>query len=280
MSAYLTLQSSNSILNQSDIAGVTREDEAALCADAWALASTTLPLIKRRMDDNTMLPGRGTAVETAFYKQFTTTTKRVLLAAPMSARALQLFGLSLGYTTSVGAATLFLSWLRKATLFPEAQDLQAFVLRVLDCVLPASRSLKDVTLGEEILFAARIDAFEVRYYPAMDPAFLAALRSKWKTAAMVAMRKARGLDSAEEHRMRMANMADADRRADIAEFGLMECALPSCGKREASVQQYKCCSACRSVWYYSAEHGALHWKEHKPACRATTAAQQAVDEAA
>ena len=68
-------------------------------------------------------------------------------------------------------------------------------------------------------------------------------------------------------------------RTDVAQYGLKHCALPSCDKREASVQQYKFCSACRSVWYCSAEHGALHWKEHKPICRATTAAQQAADDA-
>ena len=101
VSAYLTLQSSNSLLHQSDFDGLTRDDVAALCAEAWALASTTLPFIKRRMDDNTMLPGRGTAVETAFYKQYVT-TKNVVLAVPISARDSQLLGLSLAYVTRLG----------------------------------------------------------------------------------------------------------------------------------------------------------------------------------
>ena len=65
------------------------------------------------------------------------------------------------------------------------------------------------------------------------------------------------------------------RNADVTEHGLKHCALPACDKREASVQQYKFCSACGSVWYCSEEHGALHWTEHKPVCRATTAARQA-----
>ena len=66
-------------------------------------------------------------------------------------------------------------------------------------------------------------------------------------------------------------------RADVEQHGLKHCALPSCDKIEASVQQYKFCSACRSVWYCSAEFGTLHWREHKPICRATIAAQQATD---
>ena len=61
-----------------------------------------------------------------------------------------------------------------------------------------------------------------------------------------------------------AARVEADRRADITAHGLKHCALPSCDKQEATVQQYKFCSACRSVWYCSAEHGALHWREHKP----------------
>ena len=39
--------------------------------EAWALLSSSLPLIiVRRIDDNTMLPGRGTAVELAFSRRY------------------------------------------------------------------------------------------------------------------------------------------------------------------------------------------------------------------
>ena len=73
----------------------------------------------------------------------------------------------------------------------------------------------------------------------------------------------------------MCKSISSRQRADEAKHGLKECALPSCGKREASVGQHKRCSACRSMWYCSAEQGALHWKEYKPTCRATTASQHA-----
>ena len=92
---------------------------------------------------------------------------------------------------------------------------------------------------------------------------------------MVQMLRARDLL---DNRKELEDMVKGDkacRRADIEKHGLKHCALPSCDKREVSVGQHKRCSACRSVCYCSAEHGALHWKEHKPICRATTAAQQA-----
>ena len=68
-------------------------------------------------------------------------------------------------------------------------------------------------------------------------------------------------------------------RADVAQHGLKHCALPSCDKREVCVRQFGACSRCRSEWYCSAEQGALHWKEHKPVCRATIAEQQATADA-
>ena len=96
---------------------------------------------------------------------------------------------------------------------------------------------------------------------------------------MVQMRRERNLLNASENFKKMMESDEASWRAVVAEHGLRSCALPSCDKKEASVQQYKFCSACRSVWYCSEEHGALHWAEHKPVCRATTAAQQAADDA-
>ena len=91
---------------------------------------------------------------------------------------------------------------------------------------------------------------------------------------MVQMRRARGLLDTTEEQVELCKSISSRQRADEAKHGLKECALPSCGKREASVGQHKRCSACRSMWYCSAEQGALHWKEYKPTCRATTAPQQ------
>ena len=107
---YLTLHRALSLGRQSEHEGVTK-DKAALDDEAWALASGCLPLIVRRMDDNTMLPGRGTAVELAFFKRFTATRDTMLGDPPASSRELQLVGLSLGYATALRAAHLLLALL-------------------------------------------------------------------------------------------------------------------------------------------------------------------------
>ena len=60
---------------------------------------------------------------------------------------------------------------------------------------------------------------------------------------------------------------DAAQREDIAEHGLLVCALPGCDKKEVTVREFKVCSACRAVAYCSAEHGGLHWaRGHKYEC--------------
>ena len=96
---------------------------------------------------------------------------------------------------------------------------------------------------------------------------------------MVHMRNARGLLDVSEMARNLIEEDKTRWRADVAQHGLKRCARPSCDKREVCVRQFGSCSRCRSEWYCSAEHGALHWKEHKPTCHATTATQQTVADA-
>ena len=149
---YLTLRRALSLRCQSRLQGVAQEEKAALSAEAWALASSCLPLIVRRMDANTMMPGRGTAVELAFFKRYTATTCVTFDAPPWSTRKLQLAGLSLGYATAVFSADVLLG----LVCLRHDSEAQTFVLRVVDCMLQATRSLTDVWLGEEVNFLSAV----------------------------------------------------------------------------------------------------------------------------
>ena len=271
MCTYLTLERASSLGLQAHLEGVTDDDMVALRHEACALASGCLPLIVRRKDDNTMLPGRGTAVELAFFKRFTVTKNTAFGQPPLLSRHLQLVGLSLGFSSALLAATQLLA------LLDMHHDVEAFVLRVVDFMLPAARSLTGYTLGDELRFADAIQQTLSGSF-ASDATFVASILSKWTSAEMVQMRRERGLLNASEEMDENFQDSTARWRADVAEHGLKHCALPSCDKREASVQQYKFCSACRSVWYCSVEHGALHWAEHKPICRATVAVKEAAAE--
>ena len=167
----LALWRTVSLRCQLSLEGVTRDEKLALNAEAWALVSSCLPLFVRRMDANTMLPGRGTAVELAFFKRFTAAKYATFDEPPLSTRWLQLVGLSLGYATAVLGADVLLGLL----CVRQDSETQAFVLRVVDSMLPAARSLGNITLSEEFGFAARIQT--VLSFPNYNTAFFASLRA-------------------------------------------------------------------------------------------------------
>ena len=231
--SFLTQLLACCLLEQSCLEGFTPVEDAALRAEARALVSSCLPLLVRRMDANTMLPGRGTAVELAFFKQYVVTKDAVYSAPPVPTRDLQLAGLSLGYATTVRAADLLLRFLA----LRRDVEVEAFILRVVDCMLPAARSLANITHGEEISFASTVQEALSGTLSNHDAAFVGLLRTKWSAAAMVQMRRERRLLDASERMGREIEGYRARVRADVAEHGLKSCALPSCDKREASVQQ-------------------------------------------
>ena len=187
----LTLQQSANLSLQSSLEVVTPNEVRALYDEGWKLASSCLPLIICRMDANTMLPGRCTAVELAFSKWFGVTS-RSKYCKPFfsSTRGLQLTGLCMGYCTAITAASLLLAWLHVR----HDAEAEAFVLRVVDCMLPAVRSLRDRTSPNEECFAHTIqNALSGQPRPTYHAAFLASLRTKWTDDAMVQMRRERSL---------------------------------------------------------------------------------------
>ena len=107
-----------------------------------------------------MLPGRGTAAELAFNKRYRQQADAVH-AVQGIARELQLEGLSLGYATAVAAAYQVLRCIGpiRGLNTEEVHKVQAFVLRVVDSIQPAARSLVDFTLPEELALASRLQKF-------------------------------------------------------------------------------------------------------------------------
>ena len=102
--------------------------------------------------------------------------------------------------------------------------------------------------------------------------FINALRARWTAAPFQAMLRARGLLNAEAAVVARLKQITEQVTTDIAAHGLHPCGLPSCTKREATVKHFKYCGDCEEEWYCCAEHQVLHWQEHKPICRARTAA--------
>ena len=106
-------------------------EKAALREESWALSFSVLPLLSSRMDANTLLPGRCTQTEVEFQKRFEVVKRQVLDEHPWSARDLQLLGFGVGYGAAMLAARHALSRCFRLSR-PEASEVRAFVLRVVD----------------------------------------------------------------------------------------------------------------------------------------------------
>ena len=212
---FLTLWRASPLWVQSQLDGVTPDERMALYDEAWALVSSVLPLLVRRMDANTMLPGRGTAVELAFFKRYESKRNTIYNEPPLSTRALQLIGLSFGYATAVFAANRLLI----LVIFRRNIEAEVVILRVVDCMLPAAQSLASMRLVEEVNFASSIQQVRSGAFRTIDATFIASLRAKWTAAAMVQMRRERNLLDVSEM---IKNLSEAEKtrwRADVVEHG-------------------------------------------------------------
>ena len=163
--ARCTLHHATSLYNQGG-AEASHIEKAALRAEAWALASSILPHLSTRMDDNTLLPGRCSKEEVELYKRFTLGRRDIDNVPPLSARDLQLVGFCIGCAVALLAARQVLFQLFSDPR-PSPTEL-AFVFRAVDTVrlsrhaacasslmmlsiqmLPASRCLRAMNLGKE-----------------------------------------------------------------------------------------------------------------------------------
>ena len=280
MAAHLRLCQAAEMRAQAALNGVPAEEIATLRSTAWEIAKGVLPLLLRRIEANTLLPGRCTKEEVEYFRQYNDEDLKANDAPALSARERAVLGFAVGSATAFEAARSVLINLYKYQLpsNEERRSAEAFVLHIVDLILPASRSLS-VAPGEEIRFYHLVH--NLSDLPALQSdAFFATLRAKWTAPELVAMRVERGFDAAwvKGHIEGNVGQIAANRAADIEEHGLKICAFPSCDKREATVKQFRLCSACRSASYCSEEHGALRWREHKPTCRATVAAKQAASD--
>ena len=151
------------------------------------------------------------------------------------------------------------------------QRFEAFVLSAVDSMLDTARAFPRYSFAEESGWVSLVEM--VLAEPLICSEFITTLRARWTAAPFQATLRARGFFNAKEEE----DNDGFDKRllADVAEYGLHPCGLPSCDKHEFSVKQFKYCGDCEAEWYCCAEHQVLHWKEHKPICRARTAAAAA-----
>ena len=275
--ASLRLSESEALVGLS-MAASGAENEV-LRRQSWAVLLSILPLLLRRLEANTLMPGTvreeeldyGTHVKAAGYKA---------RHRPVPSLAVLRAG-----TSTIGYSTLLLAMYRSldSLILPMGSPVQermveSFVLQGLE-VIPRTAGVQgNPIIGEDaVVMAIEQHMSPVNY----DPAFCAAVLRKWRSDAVSSVLRARGVLQTGIAKFEQDNAEfDARQRDDIAKHGLRDCALPSYAKTEKTVKEFAGCSGCRSVVYCCLEHQALDWKAHKKACREKEAARLATEEAA
>ena len=247
---------------------------------AWnVLLLSVIPLLLRRLEVNTLLPGT-VREEELDYSAHAHAAAMKAKNEPVPSHASLLAGASsMGYITLLHSMFRSLDLLR-APLWPAAQRrmVESFVLQGL-AVIPRTAGIPAGTiLYEHDLVAIIEKGMNPRDY---QPAFCAAVLRKWRSNAVSSVLRARGvLQTGIAEAAQTQAEFDARQSADIAKHGLRGCTLPSCSKTKKTVKEFAGCSGCRSVVYCCLEHQALDWRAHKKACREEEAARLAAEEEA
>ena len=270
--AKLRMDSSKNLTN---IVGLAGGGQEAL-RQSWALLLSMIPILLRRLESNTLLPGTIRDEELDFEAhELAVILKAKNNPVPRPA-ALRAAASVMGYTILLEAMTrgfdlLWCPWFSAV----QKRCVELFVLQGLD-VIPRTAGVA-LTSACECRVVAMIEMhMNPRDY---DPAFYAAVLRKWRSDAVRGVLRARGAlqngvaDAEQEY-----SEFEARKSADVVQHGLRDCALPSCSKTEKTVKEFAGCSGCRTVVYCCLEHQALDWRAHKKACR-EEAARLAEEEA-
>ena len=274
-------------------AAVERENEEFLprIQTVWARLCTAMDVLQRRLDDGMILPGTCTDAEVAFALHFDASLYKAERLPAESRRTMREYGATIGYSAALDCAQYLLgmlgSWNRSQDMHDawishfDADRAKRFILAAIG-LIPSTTQLETIC-SRETLLVDFLEKDESRFLPlsspmsCLDHAFRAAVVAKWRSPAVVGALRSRGLLGARapnpEVEASTAAARAAREREDIAAKGFRRCALPSCGLREATIRQFKVCSASFAVAYCSAEHAALHWADaHRRECKALKAA--------
>ena len=245
---------------------------------AWAVLLSLIPLLLRRLADNTLLPGT-IREEEMYYEAHGQAAicqiRNVQVPPPAVLRS---------HASTMGYNTLLMPIFCSLKLLPvqfwmaaQKRIVESFVLQGLD-VIPRTAGIPlNLKVAGEKHLAAQMEHVHRRNFA---PSFFDSMLRKWRSDAVSNLLRARGVlqTGIAKSKQSLAEF-DALQRADVAKHGLRNCALPSCSKTEKTVKEFSLCAGCRSQVYCCLEHQALDWKAHKKACREKEAARLAEEEA-
>ena len=253
-------------------------EQEAFIRRGWAALLSVIPLLLRRIEASTLLPGTIREEEVDYTAYMQAATRKAVNKPVASPAELRTAVSAMGYNTLMYAMDRSLDLLA-LPFWPAAQKkmVESFVLQGLD-VIPQTAGIPAQLVPVEIRLVKFVEEnMNPRDY---EPTFHASVIRKWRSNAVSRVLRARDVlqTGIAEYKQRTGEF-EARKRADVTKHGLRDCALPSCSKTEKTVKEFAGCSGCRSVVYCCLEHQALDWRAHKKACREKEAARLAAEEA-
>ena len=236
-------------------------EKVALVRRVWPVIVSLVPLLRRRLEADTLLPGSLREEELAYEAHAQAVIHKARNKPVPPSDVLRESASVLGYNILLEAITRCLDLVRHP-FWPqlERKMLESFVLQGLD-VIPRTAGIPAHLIAGEDRVLMTIE----RHMPTSnnyDPSFYAAVLRKWRSDAVSSVLRARGVLQTGIAKCEQSQAEfEALKRADITKHGLRDCALPSCAKTEKTVKEFAGCTGCRSVVYCCPEHQALDWKD-------------------
>ena len=249
-------------------------EHSALARQAWDVLVSVVQLLLRRVEANTLLPGTLREDELDYYAHVQAGLSKAQNKPVPPPAVLRVAVSAMGYNTLLDAMVRSLDLL-PLPLWPATQKkiVESFVIQGLD-IIPRTAGIPagDVPFEEDL-----VTVMEQQLNPrTYEPTFCAAVLNKWRSNAVSSVLRARGVLQTGIAKFEQTYAEfEARKRADVAKYGLRDCAFPSCSKTEKTVKEFAGCSGCRSAVYCCPEHQALDWRAHKKACREKEAARLA-----
>ena len=221
--ANLRMSESRALINLASVA--SGADQDAFARRSWDALLSLIPLLLRRLEANTLLPGtvREEELDYTVHLQIAVkTAQKKLLPSPA---ALRVVASTIGYDTLVTAIYRGLDLLQ-LQFVPAAQkrNVESFVLQGLD-VIPLTVGIQTGIQIEDAFVSMIEKSMNPQNY---EPNFYAAVLRKWRSNAVSSVLRARGvLQTGIATSQQTKAEFDARQRADIAKHGLRDCALPS-----------------------------------------------------
>ena len=241
---------------------------SAALAESIALISENVASLERRRLAGTLLEGKCTALEEAWFGGELLELEEGL-TSPETLSMAKL----VGYEQFLRTATSVAPFLTTALHYPAVSDAQSqqfvrhFVQAVEFMQLPRRNTVKPLP-HENLLYEHLCLAVEHAGRPLGDSHLRQLLTDQKLRLERSGVLRTRKITA------RAHEFTDAQQAYEVAVLqsmnapDLRSCALASCGVKEAHPQHYKTCAACRAVAYCCKEHQLAHWPSHKAACKA------------